>query len=184
MSFRTAYGYTHSEAGWRMCNRDECDIPRIPDLSLVDTAPLRTGAPLIILGAWLKYYDTRIEEITTPVWGWSRDNAVPNSNHLAGVAVDVLAPRYPHGRRTMKQNIIDGVRQGQRDFEGSVFWGGDWGYVDEMHYQMAWPEDDPRNEAFAAKLLGGHLGIYAPDPGTADDDATWEKILTQFTGPS
>ncbi len=46
MSFRTAYGNTVSENGWRMCNRDECDIVRIDELYLVDTAPLRKGAPL------------------------------------------------------------------------------------------------------------------------------------------
>ena len=48
MTFRTVYGNTYSENGWRMCNRDECDITRIPNLFLVDTAPLRKGAALTI----------------------------------------------------------------------------------------------------------------------------------------
>lgn len=162
MSFRTAYGNTVSENGWRMCNRDECDIVRIPELYLVDTAPLRKGAPLTILGAWLYWYDRNVEEITSPVWGWSATNDVANSNHLAGTAVDVLAPKYPWQRYTMDAATQAKVRKGLALFEGSVFWGRDWSRPDEMHYQLAWTEGDKRNEAFAAKLRAGYLGIYAP----------------------
>lgn len=174
MSFRTAYGYTHSENGWRMCDRNECGIVTIPNLFLTDTAPLRKGAPLVILGAWLAWYDRNVEEITSPVWGWSANNDVPNSNHLSGTAVDVNAPRYPWGSRTMPAARIAKVRQGLALFEGTVFWGADWNRADEMHYQMAYPEGDRRSEGFAAKLRAGHLGIYAPQPGKEqpmnDDD--------------
>ena len=185
MSFRTAYGHERSENGWRMCNRDECDIPRIRDLFLVDTAPLRKGAPLVILGAWLKWYDLNVEEIGSAVWGWSRDNDVSTSNHLSGTAVDVNAPKYPWGRRVMPADRIAKIRRGLRLFEGSVFWGADWQRADEMHYQLAWPEGDKRNDAFAAKLLGGHLGVYAPDLSApaADESAVWDRILEQLTGP-
>ena len=177
MTFRTAYGNTHSENGWRMCNRDECDIPRLPNLFLVDTAPLRKGVPLTILGAWLFWYDRNVEEILSPTWGWSNTNDVANSNHLSGTAVDVNAPKYPWGRRVMPAARIAKIREGLRLFEGTVFWGADWGRADEMHYQITFREGDPRNEAFAAKLRAGHLGIYgggmtvptspAPSPSTS-----------------
>lgn len=148
-----------------MCNRDECDIPRIPELYLVDTAPLRKGAPLTILGAWIYWYDRNVEEILTPVWGWSNTNDVGDSNHLAGTAVDICAPKYPWKHYTMPANKIAKVREGLRSFEGTVYWGRTWGEQnigapDEMHYQMAFREGDPRNEAFAKKLLDGYLGIY------------------------
>jgi hypothetical protein len=184
MSFRTAYGYTYSENGWRMCNRDECAIVQIPDLYLVNTAPLRTGAPLTILGAWLRWYDQNVEEIGSAVWGWSADNDVPNSNHLSGTAVDVNAPRYPWGARVMPAGKIAKVREGLRLFEGTVFWGADWDRADEMHYQMAFREGDPRNEAFAAKLRAGHLGIYSTPKPTPKEpvvaalsDAEWREML-------
>lgn len=164
MSFRTVYGYSISENGWRMCNRDECDLARIPDLYLTETAPIRKGAPLTILGAWLFWYDRNVEEILTSVWGWSATNDVSNSNHLAGTAVDVNAPKYPWGSRTMPADRIAKVRHGLQLFEGSVFWGADWDRADEMHYQMAWNENDARNDRFAAKLLDGYLGIYKPAP--------------------
>lgn len=149
-----------------MCNRDECAIVNIPNLYLVDTAPLRKGAPLTILGAWIYWYDRNVEEIFTPVWGWSATNDVPNSNHLAGTAVDICAPKYPWGSRTMSAAKKAKVREGLKLFEGSVFWGADWSKADEMHYQLAWPEGDKRNDAFAKKLLDGYLGIYKPAPST------------------
>ena len=170
MSWRTVYGNEWSEKGWRMCNRDECDIARIPGLTLVDTAPLRKGPPLTILGAWLFWYDRNVEEIVSPVWGWSNTNDVGNSNHLAGVAVDVNAPKYPWGARVMPAGRIAKVREGLRLFEDSVFWGADWNRADEMHYDLAWKEGDPRNEAFANKLAGGYLGIYGHQPTTTPVD--------------
>lgn len=189
MSFRTVYGNTTSENGWRMCNRDECDIPRIPELYLVDTAPLRKGAPLTILGAWLYWYDRNVEEITSAVWGWSATNDVGDSNHLAGTAVDVMAPKYPWQQYTMDAATQAKVRKGLALFEGSVFWGRDWSRPDEMHYQMAWPEGDKRNDAFAAKLRAGYLGIYAPSapvekrfPQDLSDRELLEYIAAQL-GP-
>lgn len=164
MSFRTAYGYSVSENGWRMCNRDECDLVRITDLYLTDTAPLRKGPPLVILGAWLWWYDRNVEEITSSVWGWSATNDVANSNHLSGTAVDINAPKYPWGTRTMPPDRIAKIRRGLQLFEGTVFWGADWNRADEMHFQCSLPEGDPRNEAFADKLLAGYLGIYKPGP--------------------
>lgn len=170
MTFRTVYDNTYSENGWRMCDRNECDIPRIPNLFLVDTAPLRRGAPLTILGAWLFWYDRNVEEILSPTWGWSNTNDVANSNHLSGTAVDVNAPKYPWGARVMPAARKAKIREGLRRFEGTVFWGSDWARADEMHYQMAFREGDPRNEAFANKLRGGYLGIYGggttPSPST------------------
>ena len=190
MSFRTVYGNTISENGWRMCNRDECDIVKIKDLFLVDTAPLRKGAPLTILGAWLYWYDRNVEEITSPVWGWSATNDVGNSNHLAGTAVDVMAPKYPWQKYTMNAATQAKVRAGLKLFEGTVFWGRDWSRPDEMHYQMAFREGDPRNEAFARKLRDGYLGIWkaAPPPPvkvwpqTATDRELLEYIAEQL-GP-
>lgn len=171
MSFRTVNGSTHTEDGWRCCNSDECDIVRIPGLYLTETAPLRRGAPLVILGAWLYWYDRNVEEITSSVWGWSESNDVlgawganMGSNHLSGTAVDVNAPKYPWGSYTMPADKIAKVEQGLQLFGGAVSWGRVWDKPDEMHYQMAWPEGDPRNDQLAQKLLDGYLGIYKPAP--------------------
>ena len=181
MSFRTAYGYTHSENGWRMCNRDECVIANVP-LTFIDTAPVRRGDVATILGAWMVWYDKNVEEIGSPVWGWSNTNDVATSNHLSGTALDLNAPKYPWGRRVMPTERIRKIREGLALFRGAVFWGADWDRADEMHYQIGWPEGDARVGAFAAKLRGGHLGLLAPGPATVDDSAIWNDLWIQSTG--
>lgn len=164
MSFRIAYGNKYSENGWRMCNRDECVVAN--PLPYTNTAPIRAGDAATILNAWIIWYHRNVEPLTSPVWGWSNENAVGNSNHLSGTAVDINAPKYPWGLRSMPRDRIVKVRAGLRLFEGTVFWGADWGRADEMHYQIGYPEGDKRIAAFAAKLNAGHLGIYAPAPGS------------------
>lgn len=165
MSYRVAYGHTHSENGWRMCNHDETVTVKVVPGSV--GAPIRRGAAATILNAWLIEYDRHVEPITSQVWGWSRDNDVANSNHLSGTAVDINAPKYPWGRRVMPRERILRVRAALARFEGSVFWGADWSRADEMHYQLAWREGDPRVERFARKLDGGYLGIYGDAPAPA-----------------
>lgn len=176
MSFRTAYGYTHSENGWRMCNRDECVVAN--PLPNTNTAPIRVGVAATILNAWLIWYHRNVEPLSSPVWGWSATNDVGNSNHLSGTAVDVNAPKYPWGLRTMPAARIAKIREGLRLFAGTVFWGADWGRADEMHYQIGFPEGDARLANFADKLDRGYLGIYgnpapapAPPPNEIDREA-------------
>ena len=187
MSFRTAYGYTHSENGWRMCNRDECVIADVP-LSFIDTAPIRRGDVATILGAWMLWYDRNVEELLSPVWGWSNTNDVSTSNHLSGTALDFNAPQYPWGRRVMPADRIAKVRRGLDLFEGSVFWGSDWDRADEMHYQIAWPEGDARVAAFAEKLRAGHLGLLAaaptPPPAAPEYDDYIRAGFAQLVPPS
>jgi hypothetical protein len=162
--FRTAYGYTHSENGWRMVNRECCVVANPVPFS--NTAPVRAGDAATILNAWLIWYHHNVEPITSPVWGWSATNDVANSNHLSGTGLDVNAPKYPWGYRTMPADVKARVRKGLALFEGTIFWGADWSRADEMHYQLGFPEGDARIANFAARLNNGHLGIYGPPPVT------------------
>lgn len=199
MGFRTVDGYTHSENGWRMCNRDECDLVRLANFKVINTVAIRKGAPLTILGAWMRWYDLNVEDIEfnysggNDDWGWSDGNDVANSNHRSGTAVDLNATKYPWGvpaRNNMTTTKIAKIREGLRLFEGTVFWGEDWDYDDPMHYQMGLAEGNPQNDAFAKKLLNGHLGIYgkapvvtAPKPVTLESiDAKLNLIIDQI-GP-
>lgn len=171
MSFRTAYGYTHSENGWRMCDRNECERIYIPGAKndFLAAMIVRSGDPEIILRAWATWYHRNVEPLDLyrqgvgDDWGWSAQNDVPNSNHLAGVALDFNATQYAWGTRTMPAARVGKVNEGIRLFEGSVFWGRNWGKPDEMHYQIGWREGDPRVKAFADKLRGGYLGLLAAE---------------------
>ncbi|RYE40729.1 MAG: hypothetical protein EOP24_39680 [Hyphomicrobiales bacterium] len=160
MSFRNVYGYTYSENGWRMCNRDACVVANV--LPFTNTAPIRAGDAATILNAWTLWYHHNVEPLTSPVWGWSATNDVANSNHLSGTALDFNAPKYPWGLRTMPAARIAKIREGLRLFEGTVFWGADWGRADEMHFQIGYREGDARVRNFAQRLSDGHLGIYGP----------------------
>ena len=190
MSFRNVYGYARSENGWRMVNRDGCVVggPSV-GLPFTNTAPIRAGHASTILVAWLLWYHRNVEPLTSPVWGWSATNAVPNSNHLSGTAVDINAPKYPWGSRVMPASRIAKVRYGLRLFEGTVFWGADWNRADEMHYQIGYPEGDARIIRFAEKLNNGHLGLYGPDK--KDDDMAFtdadrrmlREVWEQLRGP-
>jgi hypothetical protein len=172
MSFRTAYGYTHSENGWRMCNRDECERIFIPGANNTFLAAMivRKGDAEVILRAWAIWYHNNVEPLDRyqsgvgDDWGWSATNDVPNSNHLSGTALDFNASQYPWGSRTMPQARIAKVREGLRLFEGTIFWGADWSRADEMHYQIGFREGDKRISDFANRLRRGHLGLIAPEP--------------------
>lgn len=182
MSFRQAYGNEWSENGWRMCNRDECALPISPGMTFIDTAPIRKGVPLTILSAWLKYYDDNIDPVSSAVWGWSSENDVSTSNHLSGTALDINAPKYPWGSRVMPADRIAKVRRGLELFEGTIFWGADWDRADEMHFQMNFEEGDRRNDAFASKLSGGHLGIYGDGGNKTGATSVWNETFKNFLG--
>ncbi|RVW02999.1 M15 family metallopeptidase [Rhodococcus xishaensis] len=177
MSFRTAYGNDYSENGWRMVDRDMCVVANV--LPYTNTAPVRVGDAATILNAWLLWYHHNVELLSSPVWGWSATNDVRTSNHLSGTALDINAPRYPWGLRTMPAARIAKVREGLRLFEGSIFWGRDWNRPDEMHYQIGWREGDPRVAEFAAKLNNNHLGIYGPAPAPAPAPTLGESVTPE-----
>ena len=167
MSFRMVNGSTHSENGWRLCDRNECELVPGP---FMNTAPLRNGPPAIILGEFVRRYHAKVAPVISPVWGWSRDNDVlggwgknNGSNHLAGTAVDINAPQWPWGYKRMPQWLIDRIYNLMSEFEidgqSGIFWGREWNKPDEMHFQMRWKEGDSRNDRLVMKLLGqGQIG--------------------------
>lgn len=165
MSFRSVYGYTRSENGWRMVNRDGCVVGG-PSVGVPhsNTAPTRAGDASTILVAWMWWYHRNVEPVFSSVWGWSATNDVANSNHLSGTALDINAPKYPWGYYRMDRATRAKVENGLRLFEGTVFWGRNWSKPDEMHYQLGLPEGNSKIAAFAAKLNAGHLGIYGSEP--------------------
>lgn len=173
MSFRLAYGNSRSENGWRMCNRDECVLVGGP---YMDTAPLRKGAAEIILGDLVRRYDREVAPVRSSVWGWSQYNAVGNSNHLAGTAVDINAPQWAWGERNMPASLVAKCDALTNSYGGAAFWGNHWNRADQMHFQLNWPEGDKRYDAIIAKIRGGV--IIAPIPPTPQLPAgSWAPTL-------
>ncbi|WP_033189283.1 peptidoglycan-binding protein [Rhodococcoides fascians] len=177
MSFRRVYGNDWSENGWRMCDRNECEVVRTAPF--MDTAPLRKGAPAVILGSFAAWLHNNVRPFTSPVWGWSVTNDVKNSNHLAGTAFDAWAPIRPWGRRTMPRNEIDKVNEGLRIYP-EVFWGAVWNKPDEMHFQMRFREGDARNDAGVRRILDGF--VPGPVPGPAPAPSGRPTLMRGSTG--
>lgn len=173
MSFRTAYGNSHSENRWRMCNRDECVTVAGP---FMNTAPLRRGVAEILLGDFVRRHHVEVEPIRSSVWGWSLTNDVPNSNHLSATAVDVLAPWRPWGAHVLPWDTIDKTNKLLARYDGAIYWGRNWNRADEMHFQLNWPEGDKRYDAVIAKVLGAPLPPPIP-PTTQAPDGSWNPTL-------
>ena len=176
MSFRTAYGNIKSEDGWRMCDKDACDGGVIPGTDV--EIPLRSGIPNTILKAFAARFAQIVEPLDqSQCGGWTLRNDVGTSNHLAGTAMDLNWRQHPFHVPGTFGDRLPILRGLLNEFRGCVWWGGDWrDPLDEMHFQLNYPEGRIVNGSFvvevdqrlldlAADLENGYLGILKPaDP--------------------
>lgn len=147
-----------TENGWPMVNASSTvSVQVVPAAKKV---PLLRGDVATILNAFIIAYNRDVEKINTQIWGWSPYNDVWNSNHMSGTAIDIEAPRYPWGQRRMSEATKNRVRNLLLKFEGVVYWGANWSYPDEMHFQIGLPPSNSRVRALATKLNNGYLDIY------------------------
>lgn len=156
MAFVTRYGNTVSEDGWRMVDQAECEW--VSPCSGV-TIQLRKGVPATVLGEFAKRFNERVEQLRdADTAGWTPTNDVPTSNHMAGTAMDLNWQSHPFRKRGTYGDRLPALRQLLDEFEGCVWWGGDWqSPIDEMHFQLNYPEGDSRLEVMATKLRGGFI---------------------------
>lgn len=172
MTFRTIYGRTHSENGWRNCDSNEC----ITLFYAGKPVLIRNGDAATVLRTWMDWYNSNVEPIKSQVWGWSATNEVASSNHISATGVDINAPWHPwkvDASKNFTQHQIARAREGLRLFEGNIFWGQDWGRRDPMHWQLnsgtaSGDGASGKLAAFAQKIRDGKLGstgpVYVPPP--------------------
>ena len=177
MAFVSRYGHTVSENGWRMVDQAECQWSTVPGTNV--SVQLRKGVPTQILVAFLARFNELIEPLRdADTCGWTPTNAVPNSNHMSASCVDANWNSHPFHVRGTFGDKLGALEDLLESFEGSVFWGGWWSDpIDEMHFQLGWPEGDPRYGAVINKLLGGVV------PGSPGEGLTAET-LSQAMGSS
>ena len=172
--FRTAYGNTYSENGWRICTREACERIYIPgaDNNFLAAMIVRSGPSEVVLRAWATWYHRNVERLDLykagvgDDWGWSQLNDVGNSNHLSGTGLDFNATQYPMGQRRMSAGMVARINEGLRLFEDNIFHGRNWNYPDEMHFQLnrgtaSGDGASAKLAAFAKRLESGHLGLLA-----------------------
>lgn len=159
-----------TENGWRECERSDCETLLVPGTRDVRIA-IRAGDAATVLTAWAAWWHRNVRPIDVfkprDYWGWSEDNDVWDSNHLSGTAIDLDATALPWQERTMPQQQRDTVERGLALFEGTVFWGGHWDRLDEMHSQIGLPPTSPKIAEFADRLRAGYLNIFGPPDLTA-----------------
>jgi len=181
MGFRTVYGRTYSENGWRMIEHADCDTGVVPGTKGL-RLPIRAGDANTILKGWVAWFNAQVECLDnwrgyTDEGSFTWTNSVASSNHLSGTAVDLnwhepdrLALISYAGFSPAE---ISKVRHGLKLFEGTIWWGQDWvSPKDAMHFQLNYPEGDARNVAFAKKLREGFLGIWNGGPITSSGALT------------
>lgn len=154
MGFRTVYGNDWSENGWRMVDGDECVWSVIPGTNPPVHIQLRKGLPTTIMVAFAARFNKIVEPLRDPdTAGWTLVNDVGDSNHLAGTAMDLNWQSHPFHARGTFGDKLPALRQLLNDFDHCVWWGGDWNSpIDEMHFQLNFPEGDQRLVDLARKL--------------------------------
>lgn len=162
-----------TENGWPQCTRAQCETLLVPG---TENNPVRiellAGDVAVVLTAWASWFHRNVRPINTyrdrDWWGWSRTNDVWNSNHLSATAEDLIATQLPWKKYTLAPSEVDTVHRGIALFEGTVFWGRDWGIgqQDEMHFQIGYNMvNNPKLKEFADRLRNGYLNIFGPpDP--------------------
>lgn len=167
MGFRTVYGRTISENGWRMVDAAGCTNAKIPGTGL--SLPFRAGDAQVVLTAWAAWFSANVENLNNPGRGYADEgsftwtNSVGSSNHLSGTAMDLNWSEHAFqvSYSGFTQAEIARVRQGLALFFGCIWWGQDWSSPkDSMHFQLHFPEGDRRIADLAQKLRDGYLGIY------------------------
>lgn len=166
MAYRTAYGNTHSENGWRMVDTGSCKWIQVPGTNGRVSLQIHDGQPLAILRAFAADFNAYIEPLRDRDSAcWTATNSVSTSNHLSGTALDLNwdGPDYP-ARTKFRFGISEReaypppkdatLRELLAFYEGMVFCGGNWDIRDWMHFQMGYNTyNNPKTQSFIDRKI-------------------------------
>lgn len=146
-----------SQNGWPVVPRSAVDeLPLIRNVR-VPNGVLKGDVATIF--RWLaSQYDRRVEPLTAgECWGWFVkiiEGSTTISNHGSATAVDFNAPDNPMGSGTTKRSMtsaqIATCHAIERESDGVLRWGGDFGRNDPMHWEIVGSRAACR--AFVAKI--------------------------------
>lgn len=175
MGFRTVYGRTISENGWRMCDRAECTWMQIPGSNHV-TIQVRSGDAATVMVEFARRFNVEIEPLRDADTAcWTETNDVASSNHLSGTAMDLNWGLHPFHAKGTYGDRLPKLRALLNDFGGCIFWGGDWrSPIDEMHFQLGFDEHDQRIIDLANKIRAA-----APPPTLSRADRYALAIIAE-----
>lgn len=123
------------------------------------TGRVRKGDAYTVLNELCRRFNNEVEKINPAhSWGWAYRpvrGATVVSEHGAGTAIDLNAPKHPLGRQgTFTRSQVTKINQILRDLDGAVRWGGNYaGRKDEMHFELQ--GGVKKLAAVAKKIQGG-----------------------------
>lgn len=126
------------------------------------TGRVRKGDAYTVLNELCRRFNNEVEKINPAhSWGWAYRpvrGATVVSEHAAGTAIDLNAPKHPLGRQgTFTRSQVTKINQILRDLDGAVRWGGNYsGRKDEMHFELQ--GGVKKLAAVAKKIKGSSTG--------------------------
>ena len=139
------------------------------------TGRVRKGDAYTVLNELCRRFNNEVEKINPAhSWGWAYRpvrGATVVSEHAAGTAIDLNAPKHPLGRQgTFTRSQVTRINQILRDLDGAVRWGGNYaGRKDEMHFEL---QGGVKKLAAVAKKIKGSSTSTA---GTSKPSASKPK---------
>lgn len=101
------------------------------------------GDAQVVFGWLVRQYNRRVETVRAGwCWGFDRKKIQGSdqwSCHAAALAIDINAPAHSMGdapAKTMSQRQIDECHALERESDGVLRWGGDFGRPDPMHWEV------------------------------------------------
>src|SRR5690625_635907 len=148
------------------------------------TGRVRKGDAYTVLDELCRRFNNEVEKINPAhSWGWAYRpvrGATVVSEHAAGTAIDLNAPKHPLGRQgTFTRSQVNKINQILRDLDGAVRWGGNYaGRKDEMHFEL---QGGVKKLAAVAKKIKGSSTGTASTTNTATSKPV-SKPATVKTG--
>lgn len=154
-----------TQNGWPvLANNSPGSLNRqpFPGTKVVAAPGVRPGDVATVLHYVGSQFDKRVQKLVPGwCWGWASATPIPGSgaysNHGSGTAIDLNAPNFPWKRRTMTAAQRRACMAIAKECAPVIAWGGVWGNVDEMHFEINGTAAQVK--AVANKLKGGKGGI-------------------------
>src|SRR5699024_2014610 len=126
------------------------------------TGRVRKGDAYTVLDELCRRFNNEDEKINPAhSWGWAYRpvrGATVVSEHAAGTAIDLNAPKHPLGRQgTFTRSQVNRIQQILRNLDDAVGWDGNYaGRKDEMHFELQ--GGVKKLAAVAKKIKGSSTG--------------------------
>lgn len=176
-----------AQNGWT-ASANKADIGVDPNFSVAGVkfpGGVKAGDVATVLHYVASQFHERVEPLHDGwCWGWAyraiRGGTTNLSNHAAGCAIDINAPKHPLGKRgTFGAEQVKTITAIVAECEGVVRWGGSYSSrPDEMHFEVIGKSDAVAR--VAAKFRGGAPGAELRRGSTGQRVITLQRVIAAW----